>query len=116
MTSEDETIRGQRGDPEMEMSSKEEVVAYLKNNKRLFYDRFGVTRMGIFGSFIRDEQTRSSDIDIVVEIEKSRKNIHSFLQLKRFLEKELARAIDLGFENSLKPIVREKIKEQIIYV
>ena len=100
----------------MEISSRQEIVAYLKNNKRLFYEKFGVTRIGIFGSFVRDEQTRSSDIDMVVEIEKDRKNIHSFRQLKRFLEKELARAIDLGFENSLKPIVREKIKEQIIYV
>ena len=100
----------------MEISSIEDVVAYLKNNKRFFYERFGVTRMGIFGSFTRDEQTFSSDIDMVVEIEKSRKNIHSFLQIKRFLEKELTRKIDLGFEHSLKPIVREKIKGQIIYV
>jgi len=100
----------------MEISSRQEMVAYLKNNKRLFYEKFGVTRMGIFGSFAREEQTRSSDIDMVVEIEKDRKNIHSFLQLKRFLEKELARTIDLGFEHSLKPVVREKIKGQIIYV
>lgn len=100
----------------MEISSIEDVAAYLKNNKRFFYERFGVTRMGIFGSFAREEQTSSSDIDMVVEIEKSRKNIHSFLQIKRFLEKELTRKIDLGFEHSLKPIVREKIKGQIIYV
>jgi hypothetical protein len=100
----------------MEISSRQEMVAYLKNNKRLFYEKFGVTRMGIFGSFVREEQTCSSDIDMVVEIEKDRKNIHSFLQLKRFLEKELARTIDLGFEHSLKPVVREKIKGQIIYV
>jgi predicted nucleotidyltransferase len=100
----------------MEISSIEEIVAYLKKNKRFFYDRFGVTRMGIFGSFVRGEQTRSSDIDMIVEIEKGRKNIHSFLQLRRFLEKELAKKIDLGFEHSLKPTVRDKIKEQIIYV
>jgi hypothetical protein len=72
--------------------------------------------MGILGSFVQGEQTRSSDIDVVVEIEKDRKNIHTFMQLKRLLEKELSRKIDLGFEHSLKPIVREKIKEQIIYV
>jgi predicted nucleotidyltransferase len=100
----------------MEISSIEEIVAYLKKNKRFFYDRFGVTRMGIFGSFVRGEQTRSSDIDMIVEIEKGRKNIHSFLQLRRFLQKELAKKIDLGFEHSLKPTVRDKIKEQIIYV
>jgi len=99
----------------MEISSKEEIVAYLKDNKGFFYDRFGVTRIGIFGSFIRDEQTQPSDIDMVVEIEKSRKNIHSFLQLKRFLEKQLGRKIDLGFEGSLKPTIREKIKGRIIY-
>jgi len=100
----------------MEISSREEILAYLKNNKRFFYEKFGVIQIGIFGSVMRDEQTRSSDIDMVVEIEKDRKNIHSFLQLKRFLEKELARTIDLGFEHSLKPVVREKIKGQIIYV
>ena len=100
----------------MGISSIGEIVAYLKNNKRVFYDKFGVTRIGIFGSFVRDGHTPSSDIDMVVEIEESRKNIHSFLQLKRFLEKEMARRIDLGFEHSLKPTVREKIKEHIIYV
>ena len=100
----------------MQISSRQEIVAYLKNNKKLFYEKFDVTRMGIFGSFERDEQTRSSDIDMVIEMEKGRKNIHTFLQLKRFLEKEMARKIDLGFEHSLKPIVRDKIKGKIIYV
>ena len=100
----------------MAISTIDEVVTYLKNNKSFFYEKFGVTRVGIFGSFVRDEQTSSSDIDMVVEMEKNRKNIHSFLQLKRFLEKELDTQIDLGFENTLKPSVREKIKGQIIYV
>lgn len=103
-------------DQGMGISSIEEVVAYLRNNKSFFYERFGITRMGVFGSFARGEQTFSSDIDMVVEIEKNRKDLHSFLEIKRFLEKKLARKIDMGFEHSLKPIVREKIKGQIIYV
>jgi predicted nucleotidyltransferase len=100
----------------MEVASREEIVTYLRNNKNLFYERFGVTRMGIFGSFVRNAHNAESDIDIIVDIEKSRKNIHSFLQLKRFLENQLSRKVDLGFEHSLKPIIREKIKGQIIYV
>jgi len=100
----------------VEISSIEEVVEYLKKNKSFLYDRFGVTRMGIFGSFVRRAQVASSDIDMVVDIEKARNNIHNFLQLKRFLEKELEKRIDLGFEHSLKPILRDKIKEQIIYI
>jgi hypothetical protein len=95
--------------------STTEIIAYLKENRSFFYEKFGVTRIGIFGSFARGEQTFSSDIDIIIEIEKDKKNIHNFLQIKRFLEKELERKIDLGFEHSLKPIIKEKIGKQIIY-
>jgi len=100
----------------MAISSIDEIVVYLRDKKEFLYDRYGVTRMGIFGSFVQGGKTITSDIDMVVEFEKSRKNIHSFLQLKRFLEKELSRKVDMGFEHSLKPIVRENIKEKIIYV
>ena len=99
----------------MENLSTDEIISYLKQNKALLNERFGVTRIGIFGSFARGEQSVTSDIDMVVEIEKARKNIHSFLKLKRFLEQEMAREIDLGFENSIKPAIKEKVIKQIIY-
>ena len=100
----------------MENSPIDEIVVYLRDNKGFLFERYGVTRMGIFGSFVRGVETSSSDIDMVIEFEKSRKNIHNFLQLKRFLEKELSRKVDMGFEHALKPIVKENIKEKIIYV
>jgi len=100
----------------MEISTIGELVAYLRDKKAFFHERFGVTRMGVFGSFAQSGQTIESDIDLVVEFEKSQKNIHTFLQLKRLLEKELSRKVDLGFEHSLKPIVRENIEGKIIYV
>ena len=100
----------------MEKLSINAIINHLQKNKRYLYERFGVTRIGIFGSFVKGVHTSSSDIDIVIEMEENRKNLHTFLQLKRYLEKEIARKIDLGFEHSLKPIVQESIKEQIIYV
>ncbi len=100
----------------MEILSIEEIVEYLRTNKEVLRDDFGVTRVGIFGSFVRHRQRISSDIDLVVEFEKGRKNIHAFLRLKRFLEKELSRKVDMGFEDSLKPVVRENIKGRIQYV
>lgn len=100
----------------MAILSINEIVTYLTDNKNFLYERFGVTRIGIFGSFVRDKQTISSDVDMVVDFEKSRKNIHSFMQLKRFLEKELTRKVDLGFEHTLKPAIKKEIKEEIIYV
>jgi len=47
---------------------------------------------------------------------KEKKSLHNFLQLKRLLENEFKRKIDLGFEHRLKPIVKEKLKGKITYV
>jgi predicted nucleotidyltransferase len=100
----------------VEISTIGDLVAYLRDKKAFLHERFGVTRMGVFGSFAQGAQNTKSDIDLVVEFEKSKKNIHTFLQLRRLLEKELSRRVDLGFEHSLKPIIRERIKGKLIYV
>lgn len=100
----------------MEDLTLKNFVDHLQKHKQFLRDRFGVTRIGVFGSLVRGGFTPSSDIDIVVEMEEDKKNIHSFLQLKRFLESETSRRVDLGFEQSLKPVVRERIRKHIIYV
>jgi predicted nucleotidyltransferase len=100
----------------MEISTTDELVAYLRDKKAFLHERFGVTRVGVFGSFARRGQTCESDIDLIVEFETKKKNIHTFLELRRLLEKELSRKVDLGFEQSLKPVVRERIKGKILYV
>jgi hypothetical protein len=98
------------------MKNTEEILEYLRTNKKVLRDNYGVTRLGLFGSFTNHSQNISSDIDLLVEFEKGRKNIHAFLRLKRFLEKEFARKVDIGFEHSLKPAVRKNIKGRILYV
>ena len=85
----------------MEITTISDLVAYLRDKKSFFHEKFGVIRMGVFGSLAQKRQSIASDIDLVVEFEKSRKNIHTFLQLRRLLEKELSRKVDLGFEHSL---------------
>lgn len=95
--------------------TKDQIIKYLSDNKNLLYDRFGVKRIGVFGSYARGIPSSSSDIDIVVELESNSKNIHNFLSLKRFLEDRFGKKVDLGFEGSLKPMVKDRIKEQIIY-
>ena len=100
----------------MKVRTLEDIIAPLLKKKQFLYDNFGVVRMGIFGSFVQGRQKDSSDIDMVVEVEKEKKNLHNFLQLKRLLEEEFGRSVDLGFENALKPVVKEKIKGKIVYV
>jgi len=100
----------------VEITTISDLLEYLRKHKDLLHERFGVTRMGVFGSFAEGLQSLSSDVDMVVEFESGRKNIHSFLQLKRFLEGELSREVDLGFEHALKARVRESLEGKIIYV
>ncbi len=100
----------------MKVTTLKDIIDPLRAKKQFFHEKFGVTRMGVFGSFTQGKHTSSSDIDIVIEMEKGKKNLHNFLQLKRLLEDEFNRSVDLGFEHTLKPIVREKIKGKITYV
>ncbi|MBA3028643.1 MAG: nucleotidyltransferase family protein [Desulfobacterium sp.] len=100
----------------MAVKSKNEVIAYLSKNKGRLRKEFGVNRLGLFGSFAKDLQSETSDIDLIVEIDKARKNLHSYMQLRRHLEKELGRKVDIGFENTIKSSIKSKILKELIYV
>jgi predicted nucleotidyltransferase len=76
--------------------------------------RYGVKRVGLFGSCVRGEMTPDSDIDILVEID-SDISLLDFVGLKLEIEEVLNRKVDLGEYNTIKPFLRERImKEQEI--
>ena len=95
--------------------NRQEIIKFLVSHKQELYERYGVTRIGLFGSYARDEAGEDSDIDIAVEIE-SKNKYRSFFGLKRYLEENLKNKVDLGIESTLKPIAREYILKEIIYV
>ncbi|HPO29355.1 MAG: nucleotidyltransferase family protein, partial [Caldisericia bacterium] len=75
--------------------------------------KYGVTRAGIFGSVVRGEARKDSDIDILVKIE-SRMSLLDFAGLKLELEEALGRKVDLGEYSVIKPIIKEQIlKEEV---
>jgi hypothetical protein len=53
--------------------SKNQVLAFLKTNRQFIAEKYGVTKIGMFGSFAREENKPDSDIDIAVEIESTNK-------------------------------------------
>ncbi len=95
--------------------TKEEILSFLKYKKSFLSQRFGVKSIALFGSYAKDEQNEDSDIDIAVEIESENK-FKSFFDLKYYLEEHLKKRVDLGIESTIKPIVKEHIKDDIIYV
>jgi len=94
---------------------KFKILKFLKEHKQELHYKFGIVKIGLFGSFARGENTKFSDVDIVVEFNKESKTLHSFLALKRFLETHLQVDVDLGLNTAIKPYIKDKILKEIIY-
>ena len=75
---------------------------------------YGVEKVALFGSCVRDEMEEDSDIDILVEIKKDI-SLLDFVGLKQKIEEALGRKVDLVEYDTLKPLLRERIlKEQVV--
>jgi uncharacterized protein len=99
------------------MIQQDEIIIYLKNNKEYFRDQFNVVELGVFGSYSRNEQTENSDIDIIIEMPRGTDDIfEKKQQLRELLKNYFHREIDICRERSIKPLFREMILKDAIYV
>ena len=78
--------------------------------------KYGVKRIGLFGSFIRNKQKETSDVDILVEFEKGMKTFDNYMELKFYLEKLLGCRVDLVTADALKPQIKPYVMKEIEYV
>lgn len=96
------------------MLTKENIILFLQEHRQELLEKFGLVKVGLFGSYARGEQTEKSDIDLAVEIESENK-FRSFFALKAYLEDHLKERVDLGIESTLKPAAKKYIEKEIIY-
>ena len=103
----------------MRKMSKAEVLKVLGENVEVL-ENFGVKKIGIFGSAVRDEMREDSDIDLVVEFKEGRGGFRDFGGLAEFLEKLFGRDVDLvtpdGIESIRIKSVKERIRKELTYV
>jgi predicted nucleotidyltransferase len=92
------------------------ILDFLAQHKNVFYQKYGVTKIGLFGSYAREDFKDGSDIDIAIEMQNEKKSLNTFFSLKRELEEAFNLKVDLGIESSLKTIAKEKIMKEIVYV
>ncbi len=99
--------------------NKEEILNKIKENKDKIKS-FGIKKIGIFGSAVRDEMNEKSDIDIVVEFEKGKATFKNVCGVVDFLEKLFGRKVDILTPDGIDSIrikhVKEEIKREIEYV
>ena len=91
------------------------AIETLKRNEELIKQKYGVKRIGIFGSFSRGEEKEGSDIDILVEFEKGRKTFDNYMDLKFFLVDLFHRKVDLVTVEALKPQLKDSILKEVSY-
>ncbi|MBN1499187.1 MAG: nucleotidyltransferase family protein [Spirochaetes bacterium] len=93
----------------------QEIIQKLKAEKSNLYDKYKVTRLGVFGSFARGEEKPESDIDILVEFSEV-PGMKDFFNTEEYLENLLKRKIDLVREKSIRSELKENIMSEVIFI
>jgi len=99
------------------MKTKDQILIFLAQNKKLFRDKYHIIRIGLFGSYALEEQNINSDIDLLVEFEENTLDLYELkLQLKDFFLNNLRIEIDVCREKYIKPRIKKHILEETVYV
>jgi len=91
------------------------ITQTLQSNRQQLQE-FGLIRIGIFGSTARNEDSASSDIDLLLDFDPAKKNYKNFFASTTFLETLLNRPIDSVTPQGLSQYIKPHIEKDIIYV
>lgn len=91
------------------------LISQLRGISEKINQDFGVSKIGIFGSYSRGEERVNSDIDILVEFNKPI-NLFEFSRLRVFLSNQLGINVDLVTPGALKPMIKESVLSSVSYI
>ena len=95
------------------MATKEEIKETLKRFKPILREKYKVKEIGIFGSYVRGEESEESDVDILVEF--AEPIGWEFIDLVEYLEEIFGKRVHLATVRALNPQLREKILSEVVY-
>ncbi|MFN3996147.1 MAG: nucleotidyltransferase family protein [bacterium] len=93
----------------------EEIKEILKNLKPELEKKYKIKEIGIFGSWVKGNQKKKSDIDILVDFYE-KPDLFTFIEIENFLSKKLKRRVDLVLKTALKPYIGKIILKETIYL
>ncbi len=97
------------------MTSLKEIKRVLKENLELIGKRYKVKTLGVFGSYVRGEETKKSDVDILVEFN-GPVGFFKFIELEEYLSGIIGRKVDLVSKKALKPRIGRRILEEAVFL
>ena len=97
------------------MIDKETIIKALRAEKKHLHDRFHVSELGLFGSYMRGEQTDTSDVDVLVDFDGS-VDLFDLVDMEEYLASKLNRKVDIVIKRSLRPAIGEQILQEVLYL
>jgi len=98
------------------MTNKEKIIAAIKLHKPKFL-KFGVRNIGLFGSYVRNEQTEKSDIDLLIDFEPEKENFDNYMAAYDLFENIFKpEKVEIVTKNGLSKYIGPKILNEVLYV
>ena len=97
------------------MKTLDEIKEILTKHKEEVQQEYKVRELGIFGSFVRGEQKKRSDIDILVEYSEL-PDLLKLIELENRLQKLLKRKVDLIEKSGIRTELKEIILKEVVYI
>ena len=98
------------------MTTKENIVAILKSHKAKL-SKYGVSNIGLFSSYLRNEQSEKSDIDLLVDFEPEKENFDNFMAVYDIFDNLFKNEkIEMVTKNGLSKYIGPKILNTVLYV
>jgi predicted nucleotidyltransferase len=97
------------------MKSLKEVITILSAHKEELKRRYKIKEIGIFGSFAKNEQRETSDVDILVEFDEV-PDLLKFIEMERYLEMLLGLKVELVRKKAIRDELKPQILKEVINV
>ena len=94
---------------------KEQIIKLLQQKKQILSKEYGIKTLGLFGSYSKNKQNKNSDIDILIEFNKSI-SLLQYLKLSNILSEYTGKKIDLVMKSAMKKNIGKEILKEVIYI
>ena len=98
------------------MTTKENIISVLKTHKSEL-SRYGVSNIGLFGSYLRNEQSMRSDIDLLIDFEPDKESFDNYMAVYDIFENLFKEEkVEIVTKNGLSKHIGPKILNEVLYV
>lgn len=99
------------------MYTQKQILDFISVNKTFLNQQFHILKIGLFGSYARNEQTTDSDIDLIVDFEENTADLFDIkIGISRFFKENLNLEVDICKEKYIKSHFRKRIENEDIYI